>query len=269
MEHAPLPLPSAESIAARPPGVWTLRGASHQVATPGAPASGPLKLLLQCRGRAELRQAGRRTVLSAGQFSLVDGALPFSMHAGAPFEQVLVTLPRAMVAARHPSLLAHPLHLHGERAEERLVLDFVQSVARQAPGLAPASLWQALSALMALLGGLELRPAHDRHAALLQQALALIDLEIAEIDAEGLAARLGVSRRHLDAVFSRGSGRSLGEHLWERRLSLAADQLRRPDAPSITEVAHAVGFKDSSHFARAFRRRHGLTPSAWRRLRAC
>ncbi len=266
METPVPPLPSAEAIAASPPGVWTLRGASHEVAMTRPAGSAPFKLLLQQRGRARLQQAGRRIELAPGQFSLIDGAQPFEMSTDQGFEQVLVSLPRSAVLARHPGLGSCTASLHGERAEERMVLDFVLSLARQAPRLPAAALWQAQAALAALLGGLAPRPeAQDPHAELLQRAQALIELDIADADAEGLAARLGVSRRHLDSVFSR-SGRTLGEHLWERRLVLAAEQLRRPGAPGITEIAHAVGFKDSSHFARAFRRRHGVTPSAWRRL---
>ncbi len=50
----------------------------------------------------------------------------------------------------------------------------------------------------------------------------------------------------------------------EQRLQLAAERLRRPDAPCITEVAMAVGFNDLTHFGRAFRRRYGVTPRDYR-----
>jgi len=265
METAPAPLPSARDIAMRPQGVWVLRGLSHAVAQPQPLPAGPFKLLLQRSGRAELSQGGRRVVLQARQFTLVDGAQPFSLAAADGFEQVLVSLPRPAVLARARGLERRTALALGDSAAESLVLDFVQSLAAQAPRLQGAALWHAQAALISLLGGLGPVPAADPHADLMQRALALIELEIADIDAEALAARLGVSRRHLDSVFSR-SGRTLGQHLWERRLSLAADQLRGPGQRSVTEVAHAVGFKDSSHFTRAFRRRHGVTPSAWRRL---
>ena len=45
---------------------------------------------------------------------------------------------------------------------------------------------------------------------------------------------------------------------------LAAEWLRRPGPVRVTEVAHGVGFKDSSHFARMFRARYGVSPGRWR-----
>jgi AraC-like DNA-binding protein len=33
---------------------------------------------------------------------------------------------------------------------------------------------------------------------------------------------------------------------------------------SITEIAFGVGFEDMSHFARVFKSRFGVAPSAWR-----
>jgi AraC-like DNA-binding protein len=62
------------------------------------------------------------------------------------------------------------------------------------------------------------------------------------------------------------TGRSLSEHLLERRLDAAAAILRNPamDHVRIAEVAIAVGFTDISHFNRSFRRKFGDTPSGLR-----
>jgi AraC-like DNA-binding protein len=96
------------------------------------------------------------------------------------------------------------------------------------------------------------------------KALALMDAQIDRVDADGVASQLGVSRRYLDKLFSR-SGRSFARHLWDRRLALAAQWLQRPGPVSVTEVAHGVGFKDSSHFTRLFRARYGQSPRSWTR----
>ncbi len=59
-------------------------------------------------------------------------------------------------------------------------------------------------------------------------------------------------------------GATPSAYIQERRLRMAAERLRRPDAPCITEVAMAVGFNDLTHFGRAFRRRYGVTPRDYR-----
>lgn len=66
--------------------------------------------------------------------------------------------------------------------------------------------------------------------------------------------------------------RRLDEHgfayssvLDEVRQRVALDRLRTTDAP-ITLIAHELGYSDSAHFARAFRRWAGMSPLAVRRL---
>lgn len=77
-------------------------------------------------------------------------------------------------------------------------------------------------------------------------------------------------RCHLaEAVFARQfralTGLSPHEWLVRQRLARARDLLRVGGA-SLTEVALACGYADSAHFSHSFRRRHGVSPSEWRRL---
>jgi AraC-like DNA-binding protein len=55
--------------------------------------------------------------------------------------------------------------------------------------------------------------------------------------------------------------------VFDERLSQAARHLRSPDFAhrSITDIAFACGFNDSSHFGRLFVRTMHVTPSQWRR----
>ncbi|WP_428385285.1 AraC family transcriptional regulator [Nevskia ramosa] len=80
-----------------------------------------------------------------------------------------------------------------------------------------------------------------------------------------VAAALGISRRYLHQLFAQ-HGESFSRALYARRLEQAAKLLGRRDTVSlsITEIALACGFSDSSHFSRLFGNRYGLTPSAYR-----
>lgn len=62
--------------------------------------------------------------------------------------------------------------------------------------------------------------------------------------------------------------RALTPHRWlvQRRIARACEMLADPRV-SVTEIALACGFSSSQHFATAFRKHMGATPSAYRRDR--
>jgi AraC-like DNA-binding protein len=79
-----------------------------------------------------------------------------------------------------------------------------------------------------------------------------------------LAAKVGMSRAAFAAHFSDLVGEPPLTYLTGWRMAVAADQLRTTDA-TIATVARTVGYQDAFAFSVAFKRRHGVTPSAWRR----
>lgn len=247
------------------PQVWNLSGDACEAASTTSMAVAPFKLLMQVRGVAEVAQHGRRSLLEPGHFTLIDGAQPFSMTASGGFAQVLVTMPRPSVLRQHRGIERRTALVHAGLGAEAIVRDFVTSLARHTNELPAASSMRAIGALIKLLGGLQDASAgSDPQASLIGRAQALIDVDLADITADKLAARLHVSRRHLDAVFAR-TGQSVTQHIWAQRLSQAAEQLQQSPSLPIAEIAYAVGFKDASHFSRMFARHHGVAPGAWRR----
>jgi AraC-like DNA-binding protein len=74
---------------------------------------------------------------------------------------------------------------------------------------------------------------------------------------------LGKSVGYVTDLLREQTGYPMATWLRERRL-FAASLLLADCAPSIIEVALAVGYSDAGHFARQFVRRFGITPSAWR-----
>ena len=84
------------------------------------------------------------------------------------------------------------------------------------------------------------------------------------IGLEDLAGVVGLSRFHFCTAFRRATGVTPQDWLAGERISCALDLLRDPRLP-IGEVAASVGYGTASAFSAAFRRRTGLTPSAYRR----
>jgi AraC-like DNA-binding protein len=80
------------------------------------------------------------------------------------------------------------------------------------------------------------------------------------------AARLGMSRMHLNRKLRALTGRATHEYIRERRLEEARALLSQP--LTVASVARASGFKNGSHFARVFRERFGVAPSVYRAKQA-
>jgi transcriptional regulator GlxA family with amidase domain len=101
-----------------------------------------------------------------------------------------------------------------------------------------------------------------KRALLLMQQTIDTPLSVAET-----ARRLGVSRRRLERHFQQAVGMAPTLSYKIMRLEHAEFLLRQSNQ-SVTEIAAATGFCDSSHFVRAFRQKCGITPAMFRRTHA-
>ena len=87
-----------------------------------------------------------------------------------------------------------------------------------------------------------------------------------ELGAASLAARFRCSERYVHRLFAT-TGRSVGEHLNEKRIAACTRKLLGHNSAhkTIAEIAFAAGFRDISHFNRLFKRCNGLAPRQFRR----
>jgi AraC-like DNA-binding protein len=81
-----------------------------------------------------------------------------------------------------------------------------------------------------------------------------------------LAREAATSRTILSERFSQAVGLAPMQYLTEWRLQLAAEQLAS-GSRKVAVVGAEVGYESEAAFSRAFKRRTGYAPAAWRRLR--
>ncbi len=86
----------------------------------------------------------------------------------------------------------------------------------------------------------------------------------ATLTVEALAAEAGMSRWHFSRRFQELMGVPPSEYVVQHRLRLAAHRLQAGHDP-IARIAADIGFADAGYFARAFRKRFGITPGGFRR----
>jgi AraC family transcriptional regulator of adaptative response / DNA-3-methyladenine glycosylase II len=111
----------------------------------------------------------------------------------------------------------------------------------------------------------------DASRTLARQATDVLDALAADTDADvpalaALAARLGVSDRHLRRIFAAEHGVTPLDYLQTRRL-LLAKQLLTDSALPVTQIALASGFRSVRRFNAAFVERYRMSPTRLRSAR--
>ena len=87
-----------------------------------------------------------------------------------------------------------------------------------------------------------------------------------KVTLDDLAPLVDLDRFRFLKLFKRTVG--MTPHAWLLRLRLerAVELIKMKHGMLITDIAHAVGFFDQSHFTRAFRAAYGVTPARFQRL---
>lgn len=88
-----------------------------------------------------------------------------------------------------------------------------------------------------------------------------------ELDVQKLAEKIHFSHFYLQRMFAMMTEMTLAEYVRQRRLSLAGQELQATDA-KVIDVALKYGYETPESFQKAFRRFHGITPSAAKKTRA-
>jgi AraC family transcriptional regulator len=86
------------------------------------------------------------------------------------------------------------------------------------------------------------------------------------LDLEELASQVGYSRGHFLKMFRAATGTSPHQYLVQRRVE-RAKALLNAGKSTLTEIAMTCGFSSQSHFSAEFRRRVGISPARYRRVR--
>ena len=81
---------------------------------------------------------------------------------------------------------------------------------------------------------------------------------------ETVAAAVSSSPRQMQRVYAQFGEMTFQEDLLARRMTAAAELLIEQRAIPVRDVARLVGYRQAPHFARAFRRRYGLSPARFR-----
>jgi AraC family transcriptional regulator, positive regulator of tynA and feaB len=221
--------------------------------------------------------AGREPMsLAAGDIFFVDALRAFELGGRDAFRCMALVVPKVWIDSR----LARPDLVHGsvvrrEAPFARILSGYVLTALETAEQMTDdaASLF-AMHSVELMLGALgQIRPGSPAstdavHEALFTRACRIIDFKCSDstLAPASIASELGISVRLLHRLFAE-RGKTAMKTIFAERVSRAAKLLADPNAAhrSITEIAFACGFNDSTHFGRAFAARMHMPPSEWRK----
>lgn len=107
--------------------------------------------------------------------------------------------------------------------------------------------------------------ARDLDELVVTTACRVIDAHLADLPSlPEIARAAGTYRERLTALFHARLGRSVFDHVRERRFERAAQLLKETDL-DVNAIARLVGFQNPRNFSTAFKERHGVTPLGYRR----
>jgi AraC-like DNA-binding protein len=85
-----------------------------------------------------------------------------------------------------------------------------------------------------------------------------------ELTLEMVARAVASSPRQLQRAYAQFGEMTFQEDLLARRMAAAAELLTEQRSIPVADVARLVGYRHAPYFARAFRRRYGLSPARFR-----
>ncbi|GAD47547.1 putative AraC family transcriptional regulator [Caenibius tardaugens NBRC 16725] len=227
-------------------------------------------ILVVLGGSLDLDHYGLQTTLDAGDMALLDAREACRIDVTRSAHALTLCLARSdVIGLRTTVENIFGIPISGQRSIGRILAGTITAIVREK--CEQDLVCGIRSAVMSLIdqsldSELTLRGHSDCDRALLREMAewVLHNPEAIEDGVGAMAHQFGMSRRSLFRLFSR-YGTSPTRWITDIRLGYAYRRLvNGGGAETVTTVAYEAGFSDSSQFARAFRQRFGMAPSACR-----
>jgi AraC-like DNA-binding protein len=223
--------------------------------------------LVYC-GEVGFSQNGQTTRLRSGDMIIYDQARPFTMEFGGETREIMVSIPRPLMASRLPEaecFTARPVQSSSKlgaltatvvRQLSELEASLPEEIASRVGGSALDILAATLQA--ELSDGVGEAGRHDPRRARVKRYI-IAHLEDPDMTIESIAAAQHLAPRTLHRLFAI-EGTTPIRWLWEQRLSASYKALAEGRIRHVTDAALSFGFTDLSHYSRAFKKAFGHCP---------
>lgn len=225
-----------------------------------------LKLCIQRRGSAVIRQEDREAVLGPGSLAIYDLDRPYSITLDGDWRSDVIAFPRAALVASPSFIDAALCRVARAHGPGSVLISLVSSGLRRVDPASASLMGHAgLDLIKAALGG---RSRADEPDAVRWQVETYIHEHLADpgLSPATVAAAHHMSERTLHRLFGTAE-HSVAGLIRLLRLRAVLRDLRAPELArdSVARVASRWGYHDMPHFHRLFKAHYGMTPSEARR----
>jgi AraC family transcriptional activator of tynA and feaB len=240
--------------------------------TSGSPAAGYVGISVNTkRFRERVVFGDRREFVSTASVDVWDAAVLVESEVLSPMAQTVMLVPKsALHMSRNCSLLLREVLTEQDRALLRLLRSVVLGVASDAERFGTSAAAAARNAVIDLLLSV-VQERREPSGVAVSESMRLAvsrwvdeNLHLGQLAPAQAADQHGISVRSLHRLFS-DSGDSFGSLVRRRRLDRACRDLLQTD-DMVQSIAMRWGYADASQFINEFKRAHGSTPAAYRKI---
>jgi AraC-like DNA-binding protein len=225
-------------------------------------------LFLVYSGDVGFSQNGRITRLRSGDMIIYDQARPFTMEFEGETRQIIMSIPRPLMATRLPEaecFTARPILSSSKlgaltAAIVRQLSELEAPIAEEIAARVGGSALDILAATLQAELSDEIREAGWRDPRLVRAKRHIIaHLQDPDMTIESIAAAQHLAPRTLHRLFA-VEGTTPIRWLWQQRLFASYKALAEGRIRHVTDAALSFGFTDPSHFSRTFKKAFGHCP---------
>jgi AraC-like DNA-binding protein len=225
-------------------------------------------ILLMLEGTFAVAQEDAIVTATPGDLLIYHEAKPFELHIDRPYRAITFAVPQVAITSRfwkaprvaprvtdstspNGRFAASLLREFGDLSELDSVADPGRVVA--------AALDVFATALAHGAGSLSSEALYSDRLLESVKNYIMKHLEDPDLDFHRIAAASNVSERTLNRLFARVNSTPI-RWMWSQRLNASYDAIISRKVANVTAAAFSFGFKDVSHFSRAFKKEFGVSP---------
>ncbi|HEY4379962.1 MAG TPA: helix-turn-helix domain-containing protein [Acidobacteriaceae bacterium] len=234
---------------------------------------GLVKAILQVRGTTHYEQMGRQVLLKPGSWMLRDMDMPYSIDIQEHSELIALIFPKTSIASTRFDIRDFCLRLFsGTSGLGHIVHDLIQDTFQEFGEIEESLLPDLASTITQLIRLHLLQVCPDQTPQALCEVLRervrryiSVHLRAPDLSLDQIARAMHCTKRYLHKVFEE-EDMSISKYILDQRLDRCRDALCGTSGRDecITDIALSWGFSNSAHFSRAFHKRFGVSPSAYR-----